>query len=141
MKKNPLIDLLRCLVLVALVASPLGCGGGGGSDDDTVTQFNVTGTWRIVSTASGDLTAVLVHTGTTITGTVSDATNYATSISGSSAIPARATDESRDVSLTVTFNDGSWVRFDGVVSKDNNTISGTYTGSQGYSDPFTAQRQ
>ncbi len=136
MKKNSLINLLRCLVLVALVVSPVSCGG----DDDAVTAFNVTGTWRISSTASADLTAVLSHTGTAITGTVSDATNYATGISGSSVSPAGTTGGSRDVTLTVTFSDGMWVRFGGVVRDDNDRISGTYFNSQGFSDPFTANR-
>lgn len=137
MKKNLLIDLLRCLVLVAFVLSPVSCGG----DDDTVTPLNLTGTWRITSTASAVLTAVLNHVGTTITGTVSDAQQYATGISGSSVTPAGASSGSRDVSLTVTFSDGMWVRFGGVVNSDNNRIDGTYSNSQGNSDPFSAQRQ
>lgn len=135
--KNFSIKWLRCLALLALVVSAASCG----SDDESVTSLNVTGTWRITSTACAELTAVLTHTGTTITGTVSDAASYARGISGASASSAGATSGSRDVSLTVTFSDGMWVRFGGVVNNDNSRISGTYINSQGNSDPFTAQRQ
>ena len=139
MKKNPMIDLLRCLVLVALVVTPLSCGGDG--DSGSATSFDVTGTWKITSSACADLTAVLTHTGTAISGTVSDSARYATGISGSSATPAGTLGASRDVSLTVNFSDGLWVRFDGVVNDDNDRINGTYVNSQGNSDPFTGQRQ
>lgn len=135
--KKPLINLLHCLVLAAVVLFPVSCG----SDDESVSALDVSGTWRITSTACAELTAVLTHTGTTITGTVTDAASYARGISGSSATAAGAVSGSRDVSLTVTFSDGMWVRFGGVVNNDNTRISGTYFNSQANSDPFIAQRQ
>lgn len=137
MTRNRVFDVLRCLVLLSIVAAPIGCGG----DDESVTAINVTGTWRITSSACADLTAVLTHAGTAITGSVTDANNYATGISGSSVTPAGSASGSRDVSLTVTFSDGLWVRFGGAVNDDNNRISGSYINSQGNSDSFTAQRQ
>ena len=108
---------------------------------DVPHPLNMTGTWLIASSACADLTAILVHTGTTITGKVSDADNYATGISGTSATAVGSRDESRNVSLSVTFSDGLWVTFDGAVGADNTTIIGTYHNAQGFSDPFTARRQ
>ncbi len=136
MKRTRVVFALLSLVLMVATGPIVGFG-----KDHDPHPLNVTGTWVIVSSACADLTAVLTHRGTTITGTVSDANNYPTGISGTSTMPARSKSESRNVSLTVTFSDGLWVTFGGTVSADNVTITGTYNNSQGFSDPFTARRQ
>lgn len=138
MKKNVLSRLLLALGVLTVAAVAAGCGGGGGDEAD---PLNVTGTWVITSSASADLTAVLTHTGTAISGTVSDANRYATRISGASTMPSGSTDDDRSVRLTVAFNDGLWVTFAGSVNDDNTSISGRYTNSQGFSDPFSAARR
>jgi len=137
MKKHLFTLTVLSLVLLAVMGLAVSCGGG----DDNPDPLSVTGIWRIVSSACGDLTAVLTHTGTTITGTVSDATAYAQTITGNSVMLAGSTSGSRSVTLTVTFNDGLWVTFTGTVNDSNTTISGNYNNSQGFSDPFTARRQ
>jgi hypothetical protein len=138
MKKHLLSLSVLSLVLMTAMLLIVSCGGGDNNPD----PLNVTGIWLIVSNASADLTATLTHTGTAITGTVTDAANYAVTIGGTSVMPAGSTSGSRNVSLTVTFNDGLWARFDGSVNDNNTLIRGTYTDSQGNTgDPFTAQRQ
>jgi hypothetical protein len=130
------IVTLLGLVLMVAVGPPIGV-----AKEHPPHPLNVTGTWVIVSSACAELTADLTHTGTAITGRVSDANNYPTSVSGTSIMPAGSISESRSVSLTVTFSDGLWVTFGGTVSAGGTTITGTYNNSQGFSDPFTARRK
>ncbi len=136
MNRTGSIFTLLSLALMVVMGPPVGF-----AKDQTPHPLNVTGTWVIVSSACADLTADLTHKGTAITGTVSDANNYPTGISGTSTMPAGSKSQSRNVSLTVTFSDGLWVTFGGMVNADNTTITGTYNNSQGFSDPFTARRR
>jgi hypothetical protein len=134
MNRTRAIFVLLSLMLMVAMGPLVGF-----AQDRTSHPFNVTGTWVIVSSACAELTADLTHTGTAITGTVSDANNYPTGISGTSTMPAGSRSKTRNVSLTVTFSDGLWVTFGGTVSADSTTITGTYNNSQGFSDPFTAR--
>jgi hypothetical protein len=136
MKKTRAVLALLSLVLTVAVGPNFGF-----AKNSVSHPLSVTGTWVIVSSACDDLTAVLTHTGTAIAGTVSDANNYPTGISGTSTLSAGSKSGSRNVSFTVTFSDGLWVTFAGTVNADNTTITGTYNNSQGFDDPFTARRQ
>jgi hypothetical protein len=135
MRARAIFTLLSVVLMVAIGPTV------GFTKDHIPHPLNVTGRWVIVSSACADLTAVLIHKGTAINGTVSDADNYPTGISGTSSMPAGSKSDSRNVSLTVTFSDGLSVTFDGTVNADNTTITGTYHNAQGFSDPFTARRQ
>lgn len=135
MKRRVLAFMLAVLLLGGLLGFS-GCS----SDDDDPEPLNVSGTWVIVMLGFPNMTAVLTHTGTTITGTVSDADNYAVSISGTTEAAAGATSP-RTVTLIITFSDGQIATLSGTVSDDNTSMNGTYTDNFGGSDSWSATRQ
>jgi hypothetical protein len=137
MRKHLFTLSLLSLILMAVMLFAVSCGDGDNNPD----PLNVSGTWLIVSTASANMTAVLTHAGTGITGTVSDAANYSQTITGTSDMPASSTTGSRRVTLIVTYNDGMVATFTGTVNDTNTTINGTYVTSQSTTDPFTATLQ
>ena len=116
-------SLLILILLLVLATMPLiaGCG-----DDDDPDPLNVSGTWMIVMLGFPDMTAVLTHTGNTISGTISDSDNYSVSISGTTVAAAGAS-EPRAVTLIITFSDGQIATLSGTVSDNNMSMSGTYT--------------
>ena len=130
---------LTLLLLSLLMVASLGIAGCGG-DDDEPTPLNVTGTWTILAVQMPTMTAVLVHSGTTITGTVSDVTNYAQTIAGSTVASSGATTP-RTITLTITFSDLMVATLTGNVGDDSNSMSGTYQNTQGNSDTWNAARQ
>jgi uncharacterized lipoprotein YehR (DUF1307 family) len=137
MKKSVFSLTLLSLVLIAVMMMVVGCGD---DDDEDPLPLNVTGTWTIVPIGYGTMTATLTHTGTTITGAVADATDYAQTIAGTTTASVGALSP-RDIALTITFSDGMVLTLTGTVSDDNNSMSGMYNDSQGDSDSWSATRQ
>lgn len=134
MKKRVLTWMVLSLFLVGFLGL-VGC-----SKDSDPDPLNVTGTWTIVPIGDATMTAVLTHSGTTITGTVTDASNYAQTISGSTTATSGSL-RPRDITLTVTFSDGRVSTLTGTVSSNNNSMEGRYNDTQGGSDAWTATRQ
>jgi hypothetical protein len=130
--------VLTWMVLGLFVVGLLGLAGC--SKDDDPDPLNVTGTWTIVPIGDATMTAVLTHAGTTITGTVSDASSYAQTISGSTTATSGSL-RPRDITLTVTFSDGRVSTLTGDVSNNNNSMDGRYNDTQGGSDVWTATRE
>lgn len=136
MTKRIWLLTLLSMLLVGLVVIA-GCGG---DDDDDPVGLNLTGTWTIVAVGYPNMTAVLTHTGTTITGTVTTVPAYATGITGFTNGPSGTT-RPREVTLVVTFSDGMVGTFTGTVSDDNTRMSGTYQNTQNQSDSWSATKQ
>jgi hypothetical protein len=134
MKQRVLALMLVTFLLVGLMGFS-GCGGG----DDDPDPLNVSGTWMIVIPSFPDMTAVLTHTGTTITGTISDNLNYSVSISGTTEAAAGAT-KPRTITLIITWNDGQIGTEVGTVSDNNMSMSGTHTDNFGGSSQWSASR-
>lgn len=134
MKRRLILSLVG-LVVVGMLGIT-GCSSSS-SDPD---PLDVTGTWVIEPVGDALMTAVLVHTGTTITGTVSTIPVYAIAIQGTTAAPVGSTNP-RTITLIVDFNDGRRSTLTGTVSDNNMTMSGTYTDTQGGSDTWTATKQ
>ena len=134
MKKRVLTWMMLSLFLVGFLWL-VGCG-----DDDDPEPLNVTGTWTIVPIGDATMTAVLTHSGTTITGTVTDASNYAQTISGSTTATSGSL-RPRDITLTVTFSDARVSTLTGTVSDNNNSMSGRYNDTQGGTNTWTATRE
>jgi hypothetical protein len=135
MKKRLIVSLVVGLVVIGLMGLS-GCSKKS-SDPD---PLDVNGTWVIEPVGDAVMTAVLVHSGTVITGTVSTIPVYAVSISGFTTASAGAT-EPRTITLIVGFNDGRTSTLIGEVDDDNETMSGTYTDDQGGADTWVATRQ
>ena len=87
------------------------------------------------------MTAVLTHTGTTITGTVSSVDDTAVSISGTSETAASAA-VSRNITLNVQFVDwmGSII-MTGTINDDNTSMNGDYVDHVGGHGTWTANIQ
>lgn len=134
MKKRVLTWMVLSLFVIGLLGL-ISC-----SKDKDPDPLNVTGTWLIVPIGDATMTAVLTHSGTVITGTVSDASNYAQTISGSTTATSGSL-RPRDITLTVTFSDSRVSTLTGTVSNDNNSMDGRYNDTQGGSDTWTATRQ
>lgn len=136
-------DRYRWYVLVSLFAAlalvlGVGCGGSD-DDDDTSSPLDVTGAWSLVAVGHPTMTLNLTHAGTNITGTVTESTNYARTVTGTTAAPKGAT-EPRNVTLVVTFSDGQVATYAGTVNGDNTSMSGSYTTNWGTSDAWSATR-
>jgi hypothetical protein len=134
MKRRLILSLVGLVVIGMLGIT--GCSSSS-SDPD---PLDVTGTWVIQPVGDAVMTAVLVHTGTIITGQVSSVPVYAIAIQGTTAAPVGSTNP-RTVTLIVDFNDGRQSTLTGTVSDDNDTMTGTYTDTQGGSDSWTATKQ
>jgi len=134
MKRRLILSLVVGLVLVSMLALT-GCP----KSDNDPDPLDVNGTWVITPVGDALMTAVLTHSGTAITGTVTTIPEYATSISGFTAASVGTT-EPRDITLIVGFNDGRTSTLTGTVGDDNDEMSGTYDDGQD-SDDWTATRQ
>lgn len=135
MKPRFLLSLMIGLVVVSMLAFT-GCS----KDDDDPDPLNVNGTWSIVPVGDAVMTAVLTHSGTAITGTVTTVPVYAETITGFTSAPVGTT-KPRDITLVVTFNDGRSSTLTGTVADNNKSMSGTYLDTQGGSDSWTATKQ
>ena len=127
-------------IMVGLVVASLLAFTGCKSSSNGADPLDVNGTWIIVPIGDVTMLAVLTHIGNAITGTVSDVTNYATGISGSTTAAAGA-EKPRTITLVITFSDGRISTLSGIVSNNNMSMSGTYLDDQGGSDVWTATRQ
>ena len=127
------------LSALALMLVP-GCGGDDDGGGGPAQALNVAGQWSLSVEGMFPMTLNLTHAGTAVGGTVADAENYAVRISGSTASPAGSTDGSRNVTLVVSFSDGQVATFTGVVSGDNNSMSGSYLSNWGGADSWSAAR-
>ncbi len=137
MKKAPgRMSLIAGLFAAAIAVIAGGCGGGG---DSAAEPLDVTGVWSLAATGHPAMTLNLTHTGSTITGTVTDSLGYSQTITGTTAAAAGAL-EPRDVTLVVTFSDGQIATYIGTVSDGNTSMSGSYTTNWGTGDSWTATR-
>ena len=144
MRKMRILKLTCLLVVPILALLPVtGCGGDGGNDDgvNSGQALNVAGTWLLASEGNFPATLNLAHNGTTVSGTIRDAENYAVRITGTTASPAGTTEGSRSITLVVTYSDGQVVTFNGTVAGDNNAMSGAYSSNWGGADSWSATRQ
>lgn len=116
-----------------------GCGDDDGGDDNGQ-ALSVAGQWTLAAAGMFPMTLNLAHAGTVVGGTITDAENYAVRVAGSTASPAGTTEGARGVTLMVTFSDGQVATFTGVVSGDNNTMSGAYSSNWGGADSWSAVR-
>ena len=135
MKRRLILSLVVGLVLVSMLALT-GCP----KKDNDPDPLDVNGTWVITPVGDAVMTAVLIHSGVTITGTVVTIPEYAISISGFTAASVGTT-EPRDITLVVEFNDGRTSTLTGTVGDDNDEMSGTYLDTQAGSDSWTATKQ
>ena len=135
MRKRTIAVLVTVFVIFGTIGL-MGCG----SDSSDAEPLVVTGTWRITAAGYPVLTVVLTHSGTALTGTVSDSLNYSRTVTGSTTAAAGAT-EPRNITLVVTFSDGLVNTLTGTVSDNNASMSGRYNDSGGDSDTWTGARQ
>lgn len=140
MKLKKLTWMVLMFLLMGMIVFS-GCGDGDDSPTSPGNPLDVSGTWTIHATGYSIMTAVLTHTGTTITGTVSTPDNTAETISGTTEAAAGTT-TSRKVILDVKFLDwmGS-ITMTGTVSDDNTSMSGNYVDNSGGVGTWTATRQ
>lgn len=134
MKQRVWVLMLVVFLLVGLMGFS-GCS----SDSNDPDPLNVSGTWTIVAIGFPTMTAVLTHTGIAITGTISDASNYAVSITGNTDAAVGATTP-RTITLIITFSDGQVATLTGAVSDNNTSMSGNYTDTFGGGDTWSATR-
>ena len=128
------------LIVGFVLASMLAFSGCSNNDDDDPDPLDVTGTWFIDQASDADMTAELVHSGTTITGTATSIPAYVTKISGFTNAPVGSTNP-RTITLDVEYSDSRTSRLTGTVSDNNKSMSGTYTDSDDNTDTWTATRQ
>lgn len=131
-------------IVLALVLMGCMAFSGCGSDSSTSsgTSVNVAGTWAIVATGYSPMTAILTHSGTSITGTVSSLDGTATSISGTSETPANAV--SRNITLNVQFVHTDWsasIVMTGTINDANTSMSGDYIDNSGGLGTWSATLQ
>lgn len=134
--------LLALAIPVVALAMAAGCSDDDGGDDDVVggQALSVAGRWTLTAEGMFPMTLDLTHAGTAVGGTVTDAEDYATGITGSTAAPAGDTEGSRAITLVVTFSDGQIATFSGNVARDNASMDGGYDTNWGGEDGWSAAR-
>jgi hypothetical protein len=137
MRRSEIARVASRLVLAAFGVVIAGCE----KSSRESSPLNVSGAWTIVGVGLPTLAAELAHSGTSVTGTVSDDADYARSISGTTGQPMGATTGSRRITLVVTYSDGMIATYGGEVSDDGSRMSGMYDTNWGTGDAWSATRR
>ena len=135
-------------VSVLLIAGMMlaSCGGGG----DDADPLAIIGTWLLWANGYGVISPMTVnitaHTAAGAGGVVATITPgggdpaYITGITITTD-GAPGVEKPRDITIHITFQDGTWVTLAGRVSDNNSNMSGTYTNSTNETDSWNASLQ
>ena len=138
------------LMCVSLLLMGLMVFSGCSDDDDDPDLLNIIGTWLAVAGGYDIISPITIsitaHTAAGAGGVVATATPSGGDpayIAGITVATdgAPGVENPRGITIVITFSDGGVLTMTGTVSDNNNSMSGRYSNSQGFSDDWSANRQ